>query len=605
MLLDKHYNPKSVEPKWQKFWEERDIYKFDHRKAGSVFSIDTPPPYVSAAHLHVGHAMSYVQAEIIVRYWRMKGYNIFYPMGFDDNGLPTERYVEKKYSIDKSKTSRSKFIKLCLKETELGRQVYEKLWRNLAIGVDWSLSYNTIGALAQETAQRSFIDLYKKGLVYRKKAPSFWCTQCGTALAQADLEDLTEESFLYDIEFKLEDETPIIISTTRPEFIPACVALYANPRDKRYDHFINKIALLPLFNQPVPIKTSEAVDIEKGTGLIMVCTWGDVDDIEKWKKDNLETKLLIDQFGKLTNLAGKYQGLSITEARKKILADLKKKGLLKNEKTIQHTLNVHERCGTPAEFFSSPQWFIKLIDFKNHFLKRGNELKWYPQFMKRRYEDWILGLRWDWGISRSRYYGVPFPVWYCENCGEVVLSEDKELPVDPRENHPKNKSCSRCNKKKFVGESDVMDTWMTSSLTPLINAKWGEKYNLMDKIYPMSLRVQGFEIIRTWLFYTIVKSHFHTSSLPWNAVMISGWGLDSKGRKMSKSKGNFVTSEEMIEKYSADALRFWSCGANLGMNLRFTEDDVKAGQKLLTKIWNVTRFILMNLTGYEYRKEDT
>jgi len=283
---------------------------------------------------------------------------------------------------------------------------------------------------------------------------------------------------------------------------------------------------------------------------------------------------------------------------------LEKDDLLKNEKIILHTLNVHERCGTPVEFFSSSQWFIKLIDFKKDFLERGKQLKWYPLFMLKRYEDWVSGLKWDWSISRSHYYGVPFPVLYCKDCGEIILAKEEELPVDSRESQPKNRFCPHCNGKNFVGESDVMDTWMTSSLTPLINARWHEKNNLMGKIYPMSLRVQGFEIIRTWLFYTIVKSHLHTNSLPWKAAMISGWGLDSKGQKMSKSKGDFVTSEGIIEKYSADALRFWSCGANLGMDLRFTEEDVKAGQKLLTKIWNVTRFILMNLTDYQYKKED-
>lgn len=597
--LPKIYDPNLVEKKWQDFWEKEKIYAFDPDSKNPVFSIDTPPPYISADSLHVGHAMSYAQAEIIIRYRRMKGENIFYPMGFDDNGLPTERYVEKKYKINKSKITRKEFVKLCLKETAEGGKMYESLWRSLGLSVDWSLLYSTISPLAQKISQRSFINLFKKKRIYREDSPTFWCTHCQTALAQADLEDKEEKSFMYDIRFTFEDGQDAIISTTRPELIPACVALYVNPKDPRYKFRIGKTAIAPITGDRISIKASDAVEMEKGTGLMMVCTWGDVEDISKWKEDKLETKLIIEKNGRLNEKAGRFAGLTLTKAREEILAELENKKLIADKKETIHTLNVHERCKHPVEFFASPQWFIKVLDIKDDLRKRSGELSWYPEFMKIHLDNWIDGLKWDWCISRERYYGVPFPVWYCQDCGEIILPEDRDLPVDPREGKFKNTICKKCGSQNIIGEMQVMDTWMTSSVTPLINARWQEKNSLISKIYPMNLRVQAFEIIRTWLFYTLVKSHLHTDILPWKSVMISGWGLAKNGEKMSKSLNNFVTAESMIKKYSADALRHWSCGATLGMNLRFSEEDVKAGQKLLTKFWNATRFIIMNLGDYD------
>ncbi len=597
--LSKIYDPKLAEKKWQNFWEKEKIYAFDPGSKKPIFSVDTPPPYISADSLHVGHAMSYAQAEIIIRYRRMRGENIFYPMGFDDNGLPTERYVEKKYKIDKSKITRKEFVDLCLKETAKGGKMYESLWRSLGLSVDWSLLYSTISPLAQKISQRSFIDLFRKKRIYRKNSPTFWCTRCQTALAQADLEDKEEKSFMYDIRFAFEDGQDAIISTTRPELIPACVALYVNPKDPRYKSRIGKTAIAPVTGDKIPVKASDTVEMEKGTGLMMVCTWGDVEDITKWKENKLETKLIIEKNGKLNKKAGKFAGLTLVKAREEILGELKNKKLIADKKEIIHVLNIHERCKHPVDFFVSPQWFVKVLDIKEDLKKRGNELSWYPEFMKIHLDNWIDGLKWDWCISRERYYGVPFPVWYCQNCGEIILPEDGDLPVDPRESKFKNVICKKCGSQKIIGEMQVMDTWMTSSVTPLINARWQEKDSLISRICPMNLRVQAFEIIRTWLFYTLVKSHLHTKNLPWKSVMISGWGLAKNGEKMSKSLNNFIMAESIIKKYGADALRHWSCGATLGMNLRFNEEDVKAGQKLLTKFWNAARFIIMNLEDYD------
>lgn len=599
-----NYDFTAREPYWQRYWDQNHIYKFEKKSNAEVFSIDTPPPYVSAAHLHVGHAMSYTQAEFVVRYKRMMGYNVFYPMGFDDNGLPTERFVEKKYHIDKNKVSKSEFIKLCLKETKIGGETYKKFWQSLGISVDWDLLYSTINPHCQRIAQRSFIDLYKKSLIERKNEPVIWCPKCQTALSQSDLDDLEQNSQLNYLNFKFDDGSPAPIATTRPELLPACVALYTNSEDPRFKKYIGHKATVPLFDYEVPVLADDDVDPKYGTGLMMVCTFGDIEDIERWKRDNLDLRLIFDKSGNLIESAGELKGQNISEARQTVINRLKEEGLLIKQEPIKNVANVHERCGTIAEFIVTPQWFIKIVDNKANWVKRGEELNWFPKFMKAKYDAWIDGLKWDWCISRQRYYGVPFPVWYCQKCGNIIVPPDEDLPIDPTQDIPEGLKCS-CGASDLTPEQDVMDTWMTSSLTPLINAYWQypDDKNLMSKIYPMSLRVQAFEIIRTWLFYTIVKSHYHTDSLPWNDVMISGWGLDEKGRKISKSLGNFIEPETLIEKYSADALRYWSAESTLGQNLRYNEEEVKVGKRTVTKLWNASKFVIGHLENYRPEKD--
>ena len=608
--LPKRYQPKQAEPKWQAFWSKENLYKFDKASKKPIYSVDTPPPYASAAHLHVGHAMSYTQAEFIIRFQRMQGYNIFYPMGFDDNGLPTERYVEKKYKIkDKTKITRDKFIELCLKETVKVSKTYTDLWKTLGLSIDWSLLYTTISPLARRIAQKSFIDLHKKNLLEHRKEPTHWCPHCQTALAQADLEDKEKQSKLYYIKFTQvgglsqtdpQQQSKLTIATTRPELLAACVALYVNPKDKRYKDLVGKEVITPIFNHKVPIKSDDSVDPEYGTGLMMVCTWGDSEDVLKWKKDKLNTRLIIDKKGKLNQLAKPYQNLTINQAREKIIKDLKKQNFLSKQEDLVHTLNIHDRCKTPAEFFQTKQWFIKITDHINEFKKQGQKLKWYPKFMKKKYDTWLDNLEWDWNISRERYYGVPFPVWYCQECNKVILPDKKDLPVDPTEDNPK-KLCPKCHSNNLIPEKDVMDTWMTSSLTPQINFHWQEQ-DENKKIFPMTLRIQAFEIIRTWLFYTIVKSWYHKKSLPWQNVMISGHGLDPQGRKISKSLGNFKPIDKILENFSADALRYWSAGANLGKNLRYKEEEIQDGKKLINKLYNASKFCLMHLQESEIEK---
>jgi Valyl-tRNA synthetase len=596
----KNYDYKSVEEKISKYWEDNDIYKFSLEDKGKdIYSVDTPPPYVSSAHLHVGHVMSYSQAEFIIRYKRMKGYNVFYPMGFDDNGLPTERYVEKKYKINKSKITREEFIDLCLKETKIGIDIYKSLWRSVGISADYSLSYSTIDERCRKTAQKSFLDLYGKGLIERRNEPILWCPQCRTSLAQADvvMEEFT--GVLYDIEFKSDEGKGLIISTTRPELLGGCVAVYANPADERYRFLEGKSVKTPLYNKNVPVKYDESVDMSYGSGLMMVCTWGDAEDVKKWKEHSLDTAIIIDRSGRLNELSGGYKGLNVRDAKKGIVEDLRKMSLIKLEKPLNHNVGVHDRCSTPVEFILAEQWFIKILENKEKFIDAGNRMSWHPQFMKTRYDEWINNLKWDWNISRQRFYGVPFPVWYCAECGEVVVASEKELPVDPAVIMPVNMKCKKCGGSKLIPENDVMDTWMTSSLTPLINSLWSyedaESKKLYNTIYPMGLRPQAQEIIRTWLFYTVVKSVYHTGDIPFKDVMISGWGLDKNGKKMSKSLGNFVSPEEITGKYSADALRYWASKANLGQDLRFSEEDVANGRRLTIKIWNAARFLITNV----------
>ncbi|MFA5310481.1 MAG: valine--tRNA ligase [Candidatus Paceibacterota bacterium] len=595
--MDKNYDFKTVEDKWRKDWDKKELFKFSFDEGDKLFVVDTPPPYVSADHLHAGHIMSYAQAEFIVRYKRMQGFKVFYPMGFDDNGLPTERFVEKKYKIDKSRTTKKEFIELCLKETEKGIETYRNLWNSLGISVDWSKTYSTIAPLPTKVSQWSLIDLYKKGVLYRQELPILWCPHCQTAISQSDLEDKEKNSKMNYLSFPIENEESVVIATTRPELLPACVALYFNPTDERYKELIGKKAIVPLFNQEVSFKTSEAVDKEKGTGLMMVCTWGDQEDLEKWRMDNLETKSLLTPDGKLNELGQKYQGMKIEAAREAIINDLKEQGFLIRQEDITHSVNVHERCDTPVELILSKQWFIKIADLKEKWLEMGKKIAWHPEYMRDNYEIWVNSLKWDWCVSRQRYYGVPFPFWYCSDCGEVILPDEKDLPVSPTEQKAPVNECPKCG-GSIIPETDVMDTWATSSCTPfLLKEMIGN-----DQLFPVDLRPNAHEIIRTWDFYSIVKSTYHFNAIPFKNIMVSGHGLDEQGKKISKRLGNYVPSDQLVDEWGADAIRYWATGAGLGQNLRFNPKEIKKGKQIVTKLWNVAKFIDLNLTDFEEKE---
>ncbi|MCO4763408.1 MAG: valine--tRNA ligase [Myxococcales bacterium] len=635
-VLPKSYDFKKVEAKWIAAWEESGLYRYNPEspaaKSGRTFSVDTPPPYVSAAHLHVGHAMSYSQAEFVIRYKRMRGYEVFYPMGFDDNGLPTERYVEKKYKVHKGNTTRKEFIDLCLAETQAGAKVYQQLWQALGLSVDWRMTYSTIAPRAVLHAQKSFLDLSRKGRIERRADPILWDVRMQTALAQADVEPGPEINRpMHKLRFDRADGGEAgLIDTTRPELVTACVALACHPTDERFADLTDVRFKVPLTDlrangetadhRTVPLIHDESVDPEFGTGLMMVCTFGDQEDIIKWRTHRLDLVMVIGPDGRmdtpeLPELHGKRVHVlakksKYPEARLAARDLLEEHGYLLGITDNVSRAAIAERSGTPIEIQVVPQWFIRLLDMKEALIARGQELNWHPTFMRDRYEHWVDGLKWDWNISRQRFYGVPLPVWYRDDTGAPVLPTDSDLPIDPLVDEPPASVLAQVPEGvTLTAEQDVMDTWMTSSITPLINSNWAswEDAERSDDpalaprpgIYPMGVRVQAFEIIRTWLFYSVAKSHMHTNSLPWKDVMISGWGLDKKGKKMSKRLGNFVDPAGVIEKYSADSLRYWAAGATLGQDLRYLENDVKGGKRLLTKLWNSTRFALMSIGEYD------
>jgi valyl-tRNA synthetase len=603
MELPKHYDEKVSEPKWRKYWEEKGVYKFDPKSDKEVYSIDTPPPTISG-YIHMGHAFSYSQADFIARFQRMQGKNVFYPFGFDDNGLATERLVEKERKIKATMMPREEFIKVCLEVSSKYENEFREFWGKLGLSCDWSLLYSTIDAWCRKTSQRSFIGLHGQGRVYRKELPTMWCPDCQTAIAQVELQDKELSSHFNNIIFKLDlgdgKEEDLIIATTRPELLPACVAIFANPEDDRYKPHFGKKAKVPLFEHYVPIIPDHRADPEKGTGIVMCCTFGDQTDIEWYRAHNLPLRIAISGNGRMKDIAGKYTGKSVKEARKLIIEDLKAAGLLTSQQQIQHFVNVHERCSVEIEFLVTKQWFIEYLDLKDQFIEQGRKINWYPEHMRVRYDNWIKGLQWDWCISRQRYFGVPIPVWYCKEHGHVITAEEYQLPVDPLKDNPPVDACPECGCKEFVPEKDVFDTWATSSLTPHINAKWVDDPEMFKKLFPMSLRPQAHDIITFWLFNTVVKSYFHNKSIPWKDVMISGHGLDASGKKMSKSLGNVVQPGEVMAKYSADCLRFWAAGSKLGDDLAYLEKDVVTGKKIITKMWNASKFVIGNLADYKH-----
>ena len=578
----KHYDAKEVEEKIKKFWEKEKIYKFDSKKKGKIYSIDTPPPTVSG-DMHIGHAFSYSQQDFIVRFRRMFENNIFYPFGTDDNGLPTERLVERINKVKSKEMSRSDFIELCLKTLKKITPDFIQQWKDLGISADYDICYSTIDKNSQKISQKSFIELFKAGRIYKKNFPTIWCPECQTAIAQAELEDKEFSSSFATIKFKTGDKT-LPIATTRPELIPACVAIFVNPDDKRYKNFIGKKAEVPLFNYQVPVFEDKSADIEKGTGVMMVCSYGDKFDVDAINRYKLKPRIIFNYNGTLN--FSEYKGMKIREARKKILENLKKAKLILDEKQISHMVNVHDKCGTEIEFLPTEQWFIRVLDKKKKLIEQGKKIKWHPDFMRKRYENWINGLEWDWNISRDRHFGVSIPVWYCRKCDETIIANEKELPLNPSEIE---KKCSKC-KGMAEPELKVLDTWATSSLTPQIASSLvGNKIKL-----PYSLRPQAHDIIRTWAFYTIVKAYLHENKIPWENIVVSGF-VRLEGEKMSKSKGNIIEPRDAIQKYGSDSLRFWAAGSKLGEDLNYQENDLVTGKKFITKLFNASKFVFMSV----------
>ncbi|PIE33778.1 valine--tRNA ligase [candidate division KSB3 bacterium] len=651
--LDKHFDTQGAECRWDATWDKTGIYRYDPTiSRDRTFVVDTPPPTVSGS-LHIGHVFSYTHTDVIVRYKRMQGYNIYYPMGWDDNGLPTERRVQNYFHVTCNPTvpynpdfqaqhanakmrkkrpqeiSRKNFTELCLQLTKEDEQAFMQLWRRIGLSVDWHEEYATIDDHCRHLAQLSFLDLYQKGHIYNQESPTMWDVNFQTAVAQAELEDRPMTGAFYRVAFGVEhDERQFVIATTRPELLAACVGVTAHPDDSRYKDLFGKRAITPLFRVPVPIFPSELADPEKGTGILMVCTFGDQTDVQWWKEQQLNLRQIIGLNGRLMpvtygtegweslnpDAANVYYeqlaGQNIKNAQK-IMVELLRDPeggatgagapLQGEPEPLTHDVKFYEKGDRPLEFVPTRQWFVRLMDKKEDLLEKGNRIKWHPDYMRLRYLNWTENLQFDWCISRQRYFGVPFPVWYpLDDTGRPdyanpICAAPSQLPMDPMSDVPPSYTEEQRDiPGGFTGESDVFDTWFTSSLTPQIGSYWGKDHERHQKLFPMDIRPQAHDIIRTWAFYTIAKAALHEETIPWKNVILSGWILDPDRKKMSKSKGNVVTPMEFVEQYSADGVRYWASHARLGTDTAFEPKMLKIGKRLVTKLFNAGKFVLAN-----------
>lgn len=535
----------------------------------------------------------------------MRGKDVFFPFGYDNNGIASERLTEKELGIKHQNFERREFQKKVREVCTEYEQEFEDIMKEFAFSMDWNNTYKTIDPEVQKVSQLSFIDLYEQDREYRKKGPAIWCPECETAISQVETEDAERHSHFNDIEFPLATGNgSVIISTTRPELLPACVALFVHPDDESNNHLAGEKVEVPLFDYEVPIIEDERVDMETGTGVVMCCTFGDQNDIDWYQAHNLDLRVAIDRDGTMTDLAEDYHGMDTKEAREKIVEDLDSEGLLVDRREITHTVQVHERCDEDIEFMVTEQWYVELLDHKDKYLEAGEEMDWFPEKMFTRYKNWIEGLQWDWCISRQRDSGIPFPVWYCDDCGEEVIADKENLPVDPIEDEAPISECPECGHDEFRPEKDVFDTWATSSLTPLINAGWhwdpeSEEYEMKrPELYQFNLRPEGHDIISFWLFHTVVKCYEHTGETPFEGTMNHGHVLDENREKMSKSRGNVTTPQEILEDYPVDAARYWAGAVKPGDDLPLKEKDLISGEKLLRKLWNASKLV-DNLTPHE------
>jgi valyl-tRNA synthetase len=594
----KTYDFCTSEPKWQKKWEEEGVYRFDwNNTTKPTYSIDTPPPYPSG-EFHMGNALNWCYFDFVARYKRMRGYNVHFPQGWDCHGLPTEVRAEKAFNIKKSDLPPEKFIELCIRLTTEYIEKMKAAMKRVGYSIDWHLEYRTMNPDYYRRTQLSFVLLHRRGHLYRTEHPVNWCPRCETAIAEAEVEYVEKKGELVYLKFATETGD-LLIATTRPELIPACVSVAVHPDDPRYVKFVGKMAEVPLFNRKVPVIADENVDPKFGTGAVMICTFGDKTDVHWQKRYNLPVIKAIAENGVMTSVAGKYKGLAIEEGRKAIIADLKKNGLIDKMEPLLQRVGTCWRCHTPVEIISKLQWFMNTRSLADEVIAWTERISWIPEFAKHRMLDWTRSLDWDWVISRQRIFATPIPVWYCKQCGNIVVAEEMWLPVDPRTTYPNALKCQKCGSKDFIGESDVMDTWMDSSITCAVHAGWPNNLETFNRLFPADLQPNGTDIIRTWDYYLMVRHLALFGQAPYKAVLINGMVRGTDGRMMHKSYGNYVEAQEVISKYGADALRQWAAGGGAtGSDIPFRWEDVEYGWKFIVKLWNAARFASLQLKDY-------
>ena len=582
--LPKNYDFAEVEERWRSTWCDEDHY-FDKNSKKPQFVIDTPPPYPTG-NFHIGNALNWCYIDFFARYKRMKGYNVMFPQGWDCHGLPTEVKVEELNHITKNDVSREEFRRMCHELTEKNISLMRLTLRKMAFSTDWSNEYITMKPEYYGKTQLSFLRMLKSGYIYQSEHPVNYCIRCETAIAFAEVayDDRNTQLNYFDFD-------GIEIATTRPELLAACVAVAVHPTDERYHHLKGRTMKVPLFGHEVPVVLDEAVDPAFGSGAVMICTFGDKQDVHWWKQHNLALRKAIDRQGRMTGIAGKYEGLNTTDCRTAILDDMKAENILKRQEQLAQRVGACWRCKTPIEILSERQWFVKIRP--EEIQKAAHQITWYPEHMLLRMENWVEQMEWDWCISRQRIFATPIPVWFCKKCGDMELPDEKDLPVDPTlvsPNHP----CKKCGSTEFAGEVDVLDTWMDSSISVLNVTGWDGSGT--PPYFPAQIRPQGHDIIRTWAFYTILRSVALTGSKPWEEILVNGMVLGEDGFKMSKSRGNIIVPEEILGKYGADALRQWAAmGAATGSDIMFNWNDVVAASRFQTKMWNIAKFALIQL----------